>query len=173
MDRSSFAFRLSQVEKDPLYLDPSQPVEKRVEHLLSLMSLEEKVVQRCQYAGMQQMKEATRYITPEEMQGSHMLGFYPDLPPDSLEERTRRGLVGSLLQVTTPGEAKIHKKISLISEQEQGYSINKVVLKPLFQTSISQLILSVSRVDCFRRTNIGTSTTVCTYIRIDGIDITF
>ncbi|MEM2792258.1 MAG: beta-glucosidase BglX [Candidatus Bathyarchaeia archaeon] len=35
----------------PVYLDPNQPVDKRVEDLLSRMTLEEKIGQLCQYSG--------------------------------------------------------------------------------------------------------------------------
>lgn len=35
----------------PIYLDPSQPIDKRVEDLLSRMTLEEKIGQLCQYSG--------------------------------------------------------------------------------------------------------------------------
>lgn len=35
----------------PVYLDPSQPIDKRVEDLLTRMTLEEKIGQLCQYSG--------------------------------------------------------------------------------------------------------------------------
>ena len=35
----------------PVYLDPSQPIDKRVEDLLSRMTVEEKIGQLCQYSG--------------------------------------------------------------------------------------------------------------------------
>ncbi len=41
-----------------LYLDPSQPIKKRVEDLLARMTLEEKVGQTCQYSGFQKEYEA-------------------------------------------------------------------------------------------------------------------
>ncbi|MEM2921559.1 MAG: glycoside hydrolase family 3 N-terminal domain-containing protein, partial [Candidatus Bathyarchaeia archaeon] len=41
----------------PVYLDPSQPVEKRVEDLLGRMTLEEKVGQLCQYSGFSEQNE--------------------------------------------------------------------------------------------------------------------
>ena len=40
------------VPKKTIYLDPSQPIQKRVENLMSLMTLEEKIAQMCQYVGL-------------------------------------------------------------------------------------------------------------------------
>jgi beta-glucosidase len=42
----------------PAYLDPSQPVERRVDDLLSRMTLEEKVGQMCQYSGFSEQHES-------------------------------------------------------------------------------------------------------------------
>lgn len=38
--------------KKPIYLDPNQPIDRRVEDLLSRMTLEEKIGQMCQYSGI-------------------------------------------------------------------------------------------------------------------------
>jgi len=48
--RSATRLRQS-VRKNPVYLDPNQPINKRVEDLLRRMTLEEKVGQMCQYSG--------------------------------------------------------------------------------------------------------------------------
>ena len=42
----------------PVYLDPDQPIGKRVEDLLARMTLEEKVGQMCQYSGFSKRLEA-------------------------------------------------------------------------------------------------------------------
>ncbi|MEM1507168.1 MAG: beta-glucosidase BglX [Candidatus Bathyarchaeia archaeon] len=55
----------------PLYLDSNQPIDKRVEDLLSRMTLEEKIGQMCQYSGV----------------------------TEKLEQMIREGKVGALLNV--------------------------------------------------------------------------
>ena len=57
MFRSEIGLRNTKSKK-PLYLDPSQPVQKRVEDLLARMTLEEKVGQTCQYSTFQEKDEA-------------------------------------------------------------------------------------------------------------------
>lgn len=52
--------------QQPIYLDPSQPVRTRVENLMSLMTLEEKIAQMCQYVGLEHMRDAEKNITEEE-----------------------------------------------------------------------------------------------------------
>ncbi|HHC19410.1 MAG TPA: glycosyl hydrolase, partial [Euryarchaeota archaeon] len=55
-----------------IYKDPSQPIEKRVEDLLRRMTLDEKIGQMCQYSSFN----------------------------EEIRELIRKGLVGSLLNVT-------------------------------------------------------------------------
>ena len=57
--------------KQPIYLDPSQPVRTRVENLMSLMTLEEKIAQMCQYVGLEHMRDAEKNITEEELLNGH------------------------------------------------------------------------------------------------------
>lgn len=95
----------SDKDKDPLYLDASQPVEKRVNDLMNRMTLQEKVAQMSQYVGIEHMKAAEKDMTVEEMKKSHAKGFYPDLHSTELIEMTKQGLIGSFLHVITSEEA--------------------------------------------------------------------
>jgi beta-glucosidase len=58
-------------DNENLYKDPLLPVEKRVENLLSQMTLEEKMRQMCQCNSLTQIKEVEGKISEEEMKKSH------------------------------------------------------------------------------------------------------
>ncbi|MCD8262524.1 MAG: glycoside hydrolase family 3 C-terminal domain-containing protein [Bacteroides sp.] len=100
---------------DPLYLDASQPVEKRVKDMMKRMTLEEKVAQMCQYVGIEHMKAAEKEMTLEEMKESHAQGFYPDLHSSEIIEMTRQGKIGSFLHVVTAEEANKLQQYALES----------------------------------------------------------
>ena len=55
---SSYAQNSTENKSDssPLYLNPSQPIEKRIDDLMSRMSLEDKVYQMNQFVGLDHMK---------------------------------------------------------------------------------------------------------------------
>ena len=95
----------SSVGGSPPYLDPSLPVEERVEDLMSRMTLEDKVAQMCQYVGLQHMREAEKEITEEELLNGHARGFYKGLHSNGVARMTREGKIGSFLHVTTLEEA--------------------------------------------------------------------
>ena len=72
-------FGANDIPERPLYLDPSQSVQTRVENLMSLMTLKEKVAQMCQYVGLEHMRDAEKNITEEELLNGHARGFYKGL----------------------------------------------------------------------------------------------
>ncbi|MCD7937499.1 MAG: glycoside hydrolase family 3 C-terminal domain-containing protein [Tannerellaceae bacterium] len=102
-------------EKEPLYLNPELPAEKRVQDLMKRMTLEEKVAQMSQYVGVEHMKAAEKEMTPEEMKESHAQGFYPGLHSSELIEMTRQGLIGSFLHVVTAKEANLLQSYAMES----------------------------------------------------------
>jgi len=75
--------------KRPVYLDSTQPIEKRIEDLLGKMTLEEKVGQMCQYSGL----------------------------PERYEETIRDGKVGSFLNVT--GVKNVNKVQKIAVEESR------------------------------------------------------
>ncbi len=108
-----FPLMLSCNEGKNLYKDASQPVDKRVENLLSQMTLEEKVGQMSQYVGLQHMTEAMSKASPEELKSGHAQAFYPDYPPAKIEEMTKQGLISSFLHVVTAKEANYLQSLAL------------------------------------------------------------
>jgi len=81
----------------PIYLDPSQPIDRRVEDLLGRMTLEEKIGQMCQYSWV-----------------SGAVGDY--------EQMIREGRIGSLLNVTGVEEVNRIQRIA-VEESRLGIPI--------------------------------------------------
>ncbi len=84
-------FGANDVPERPLYLDLSQPVRTRVENLMSLMTLEEKIAQMCQYVGLEHMRDAEKNITEEELLNGHARGFYKGLHSTGVERMVTQG----------------------------------------------------------------------------------
>ena len=81
----------------PVYLDASAPVPKRVEDLLSRMTLEEKVGQMNQFVGLEHIRKNEASLSEEDLKNNTANAFYPGFNADSVAEWTRQGLVGSFL----------------------------------------------------------------------------
>ena len=100
----------------PLYKDASQPVEKRVEDLMSRMTLEEKVAQMCQYVGPEHIREnQARFKGQRIAKNDDAYGFYPNLSINDLYKMTEEGLVGSFLHVVTAEEANLLQELAMKS----------------------------------------------------------
>lgn len=108
----SFVFGANGIPEQEIYLDPSQPVPKRVENLMSLMTLEEKIAQMCQYVGLEHMRDAEKNITEEELLNGHARGFYKGLHSTGVERMVTQGEIGSFLHVLTPEEANHLQKLA-------------------------------------------------------------
>ena len=94
------------------YVNRSLPVEKRIDDLMSRMTLEEKVAQMCQYVGLEHMKKAEKDLTVEEMQHSDAQGFYTGLFSKDVARMTAEGKIGSFLHVVTPEEANYLQELA-------------------------------------------------------------
>ena len=84
------------------YKDPNAPIEKRVESLLSQMTLEEKVGQMNQFCGIVHVSNMDKKAQADNQDAQ---GYYPGINADTLRKWTKQGLIGSYLHVLTPEEA--------------------------------------------------------------------
>ena len=84
------------------YKDPTAPIEKRVENLLSQMTLEEKVGQMNQFCGVEHVSQKDKKAQADNQDAQ---GFYPGINADTLRKWTKEGRIGSYLHVLTPEEA--------------------------------------------------------------------
>lgn len=84
------------------YKDPNAPVEKRVEALLSQMTLEEKVGQMNQFCGIVHVSNMDKKAQADNQDAQ---GYYPGINADTLRKWTKQGLIGSYLHVLTAEEA--------------------------------------------------------------------
>ncbi|WP_455584851.1 glycoside hydrolase family 3 N-terminal domain-containing protein [Bacteroides sp.] len=92
-------------EKRLAYLDSSLPIEKRVDDLMSRMTMEEKIGQMCQWVGFEHMKSAEKDLTEEELKNNTARGFYPGITVEDVKKMTLDGKIGSFLHVLTLKEA--------------------------------------------------------------------
>ncbi len=84
------------------YKDPNAPIEKRVEALLSQMTIEEKVGQMNQFCGVVHVSNMDKKAQADNQDAQ---GYYPGINADTLRKWTKMGLIGSYLHVLTPEEA--------------------------------------------------------------------
>ena len=75
---SSYAQNSANLNSDstPLYLDPLQPTEKRIDDLMGRMTLEDKVYQMNQFVGLDHMKQGN---PNDDKENNDAQGFYKTL----------------------------------------------------------------------------------------------
>lgn len=109
------ALSLFPANNKALYKDPKQPVVKRVEDLMSRMTLEEKVAQMCQYVGFEHIKETEAKFKGKVSKNNDANGFYKTHSIDDLTKMTEQGMIGSFLHVVTPEEGNHLQSLAMKS----------------------------------------------------------
>jgi beta-glucosidase len=111
---SSCAQNLTKNKSDlnPLYLNPSHPIEKRIEDLMERMTLEDKVYQMNQFVGLDHMKSGN---PDDDKENNDAQGFYKTLSVNDVTKMCEEGKIGSFLHVLTAEEANYLQELALKS----------------------------------------------------------
>jgi beta-glucosidase len=111
---SSYAQNSSELRSDfsPLYLDPLQPTEKRIDDLMKRMTLEDKVYQMNQFVGLDHMKQGN---PDDDKENNDAQGFYKTLSVNDVSKMCEEGKIGSFLHVLTAKEANYLQELALKS----------------------------------------------------------
>ena len=94
------------------YLDSDLDVTKRVEDLMSRMTLYEKACQMNQFVGLEHMKKAEKDLSPEDMKKSDAQGFYKGVFSEDVKQMIIDGQIGSFLHVITAEEANYLQQLA-------------------------------------------------------------
>ena len=95
-----------------IYLDPSAPVENRINDLMGRMTLEEKVSQMNQFVGLDHMRAGN---PDDDKENNDAQGFYKDLSVNDVSKMCEEGKIGSFLHVLTAKEANHLQTLALKS----------------------------------------------------------
>jgi beta-glucosidase len=111
---SSYAQNSANLHSDstPLYLDPLQPTEKRIDDLMGRMTLEDKVYQMNQFVGLDHMKQGN---PNDDKENNDAQGFYKTLSVNDVSKMCEEGKIGSFLHVLTAKEANYLQELALRS----------------------------------------------------------
>ena len=96
----------------PLYLNPTHPIEKRIEDLMERMTLEDKVYQMNQFVGLDHMKSGN---PDDDKENNDAQGFYKALSVNDVTKMCEEGKIGSFLHVLTLEEANYLQELALKS----------------------------------------------------------
>ena len=102
-------------EKDPSYLNSFLSIDKRLEDLMSRMTLYEKACQMNQFVGIEHMKKSEKDLSAEDMKKSDTKGFYKGVFSEDVKQMIINGQIGSFLHVVTAEEANFLQDLSFKS----------------------------------------------------------
>ncbi len=102
-------------DKNPAYLNPKLSVEKRVDDLMSRMTLEEKIGQMCQYVAIEHIKKTKERFKGKVGNSDDQYGMYPGLSIRDLKNMVKKGEIGSFLHVKDVKESNELQKLAMES----------------------------------------------------------
>ena len=91
-------------------------VDKRIDDLMSRMTLYEKACQMNQFVGIEHMKKAEKYLSADDMQKSDTQGFYKGVFSEDVKQMIINGQIGSFLHVVTANEANYLQELAYKSK---------------------------------------------------------
>ena len=103
-------------DKKPQYLNSDLSFDKRINDLMSRMTLYEKACQMNQFVGLNHMKKAEKDLSREEMKKSDTQGFYKGVFSEDVRQMIINGQVGSFLHVVTAEEANYLQELAYKSD---------------------------------------------------------
>ena len=102
-------------KSDSIYLDSKYSDQKRVEDLLSRMTLDEKVAQMCQYVGLNYLESDEDTLTAQEILNSDSRASYKGFLKKDIAQMVVDGKIGSFLHVLEPKESNALQSLALKS----------------------------------------------------------
>ena len=103
-------------DKKPEYLNSDLSFDKRINDLMSRMTLYEKACQMNQFVGLSHMKKAEKDLSQEDMKKSDAQGFYKGVFSEDVRQMIINGQVGSFLHVITVEEANYLQELAYKSD---------------------------------------------------------
>ena len=111
-----FIFISSYAQEQPVYLNSSFSIEKRIDDLMSRMTIYEKACQMNQFVGLEHMKKAEKKLSYEELKKSDTQGFYKGIFSEDVKQMIIDGKIGSFLHVLTAKEANYLQSLAYESK---------------------------------------------------------
>lgn len=90
-------------------------IDKKVEELMSQMTLEEKIGQMCQYVAIEHIRETKKKMKGETLIEDDQAGMYPGMSIEELKQLVIDGKIGSFLHVKDANEANELQKLAMQS----------------------------------------------------------